>query len=454
MAPPSQNDSQPPLPSYRAPRASIPLARFRERSQRRQLQADLARQTVLLQLLQAVTAAANETSDIHVAAAACMARLCDLTNWPVGHLYLCDGQAMVPTETWHIRDPERFAEFRALTMQTRMGPGEGLIGLVLTEGKAAWYPDVGRHPGFLRVLASGSSAVKSAFVLPIMVRTEVVGVLEFFSEAVVEPDEPFLEAIAQIGVQLGRVIERQRHAAEITQQLETIRMLDDLKTSLVNAVSHDLRSPITSILGYAEFLEDGLGGPLTPSQARFVAQIRQGGRRLHHIVDDLLDFARLEGGALTLRLEDTDFTEKLQQIAEGLLPQAESAQLRLEVEAPPLMGRMDAHRVARVLTNLVQNAITFTPAGGTIRLRAFLVEKAIRCEISDNGAGIAPADMPKLFRPFSQLDLGARKGGSGLGLSICKALVEAHGGTIGAESELGRGSTFWFTLPLDPESTP
>lgn len=450
MVPPFNQDAKPPIPRYRAPRASIPLAQFRGRANRRQLKADLARQAVLLELLQAVTAAANETSDIHAAAAACMDRLCAMTDWPVGHLYLNDGQAMVPTETWHLRHPERFDAFRARTMQTRMGPGEGLIGQVMAHGQAAWIADVTQDPAFLRIPESGPSEVKAAFALPIMVRSEVAGVLEFFSDEPVAPDAAFLEAIAQIGVQLGRVIERQRAEAATQAQLETIRTLDALKTSFVNAVSHDLRSPITSILGYAEFLEDGLGGPLTPEQARFVSQIRQGGRRLHHIVDDLLDFARLEGGVLTLRLETTNFTEKLQQIAEGLLPQTESARIRLVVDAPPLSGRMDANRVTRVLANLLQNAITFTPRDGTIHLRARLAGDAIRCEITDTGVGIAPADMAKLFRPFSQLDLGAQKGGSGLGLSICKALVEAHGGKIGAESELGRGSTFWFTLPLDP----
>lgn len=453
MIPPFNRDSKP-LPAtpafLRTTRGGTPAVR--QRTVRQRLEADLTEKTVLLELLQAVTAAANETSDVNAAAAACMDRICALMGWPVGHLYLSDGHAMVPTETWHLQAPERFEEFRVLTMQTRMLAGEGLIGQVMATGQSAWIADVTSEPSFLRLPQSGPSQVKAAFAFPLMVKTEVVGVLEFFSDVAVAPDVPFQEVIAQIGVQLGRVVERQRAEDAIKAQVETIRTLDALKTNFVNAVSHDLRSPITSILGYAEFLEDGLGGPLTPPQARFVAQIRQGGRRLHNIVDDLLDFARLEGGVFALRLEEASFTEKLQQTVESLLPQAMNAGIRLLVDAPPLTGRMDTYRIGRILTNLIQNAITFTPRDGTICVQARMSAGAIRCEVIDTGSGIAPEDMPKLFRRFSQLDHGAQKGGSGLGLSICKALVEAHGGSIGATSELGKGSTFWFTLPQPPET--
>lgn len=226
--------------------------------------------------------------------------------------------------------------------------------------------------------------------------------------------------------------------------------LDRLKSNFINSVSHDLRTPVTSILGYTEFLEDELGGPLSREQSEFVTNIQRNSTRLIRLLDDLLDFARLDAGTLALRLEDTDFRTTVKAMVDSLRPQADAAQLSLKVLLPdsPLAVRMDPGRIERVLGNLLNNAIKFTPAYGSIVVRAQATDDSVRCEVIDTGIGIRPEDRPKLFQRFSQLDPGVLRGGSGLGLSISKALVEAHGGTIGVESESGKGSTFWFTVPV------
>ncbi|HEY9721191.1 MAG TPA: hybrid sensor histidine kinase/response regulator [Oscillatoriaceae cyanobacterium] len=252
-----------------------------------------------------------------------------------------------------------------------------------------------------------------------------------------------------------RVAEKQRQESVIRERetradLEAARELDHLKSQFVNAVSHELRTPITTIMGYAEFMEDRIGGELTAQQSEFVEQISASAKRLARLVDDLLDFARLEAGTFRLQLAESDFAAPINEVVESLKPQAEAAQITLEVAlgGQPLLLRMDAQRIEQVLINLVGNAIKFTPPGGTIRLSARLEGGTLRCEVTDTGIGISPDDVPKLFQKFSQLESGARKGGTGLGLSISKALVEAHGGHIGVKSQPGKGSTFWFTLPL------
>lgn len=237
--------------------------------------------------------------------------------------------------------------------------------------------------------------------------------------------------------------------AELQQAQELVR----LKTEFVNAVSHDLRTPLTSVVGYAEFLEDAIGGELSPAHQTYVHQIQQGARRLVHLVNDLLDFARLESGTFQLRLADADLCEAIRECVEGLLPQITEARLTLSLELPdsPLWARFDAQRIDQVLTNLLHNAIKFTPAGGKIAVRTHAGPEGISCEVQDTGDGIDPADLPKLFQHFSQLEGGSAKGGTGLGLSISRAIVEAHGGAIGVTSMRRAGSTFWFTLPLQPE---
>lgn len=253
------------------------------------------------------------------------------------------------------------------------------------------------------------------------------------------------------------VTERKQLEDKLRTQFEKLKELDVLKTNFVNAVTHEIRTPLTSIMGYAEFLEDELGGPLSPEQHEFVNQLELGAKRLELLVNDLLDFARLEAGTFSLKIEEADFSAKTRETLDSFKPQLEENQLRLVLQLPedPIMVQMDSQRISQVLTNLVGNAIKFTSLGGTIWVRAAVEDGQVRCEIEDTGEGIAPADLPKLFQRFTQLEAGVRKGkGTGLGLSISKALVEAHAGTIGVRSEIGKGSTFWFTLPLKQRGTP
>lgn len=246
----------------------------------------------------------------------------------------------------------------------------------------------------------------------------------------------------------------QEEIARREASLQQAKDLDRLKNNFINAVSHDLRAPIMSVLGYAELLEDEVGGSITSQQQDFVAQIVKSTKRLEFMVNDLLDLARMEAGTFKLNFADEDLRAKIFEVVESLRPLFEDAKLELEVRLPeePLMAQMDGPRIERVLTNLMTNAIKFTAAGGKISLRACREDSHLLCEVDDTGIGIAPEELPLLFQRFSQLNAGKLQGGTGLGLSISKAFVEAHGGSIGVRSEPGKGSTFWFLLPLNAKN--
>lgn len=249
------------------------------------------------------------------------------------------------------------------------------------------------------------------------------------------------------------ITERKQMESQLQEQFEQLKALDRLKTNFVNSVTHELRTPLTSIMGYAEFLEDGIGGRLTSEQIAFVHQLQSGAKRLEHLLNDLLDFARLEAGTFRLTLQTSDLDQKIREVASSLLPQALEAQLRLRVTLPdePLSVTMDGQRIGQVLLNLIGNSIKFTPPGGMIVVRAGRTADGVCVEVEDTGIGIPPADLPKLFRRFTQLEAGLKRGvGAGLGLSISKAIIEAHGGEIGVDSQEGKGSTFWFRLPFRP----
>jgi signal transduction histidine kinase len=230
------------------------------------------------------------------------------------------------------------------------------------------------------------------------------------------------------------------------------REQDILKDRFLSVLSHELRTPINAILGFGSILEDGVAGPLTDEQKRYIGKINLGAEHLLSLVSDLLDMSRIQAGKFTLNPEPSRLGPIADEAVSELSVLAEQRRLTLENHMPPNLPEVtvDPQRVRQILVNLLGNAIKFTEPGGTVALSARMDGDAVRLEVADTGVGISPENQKKLFSPFTQLDMSAtrRAGGTGLGLSISKALVEAHGGHIGVTSAVGKGSTFWFTLPV------
>jgi PAS domain S-box-containing protein len=301
------------------------------------------------------------------------------------------------------------------------------------------------EPLLKRVLDTGELFHASGY--PVRRQTEVGEQTTYWDFSFVPvAEEGRLVGVLLISVETTARVEQARRQRE---QIEALHTLDRQKTDFFNMVSHELRTPLTSVLGYTEFLEDQIGGALTGEQREFVKQIRHGVMRLQQLVSDILDFARLDAGTFRLNPEESDLNALIAMEVAGMQPQAQDAGLTLRTELPdrPVMLRVDPVRIGQVIRNLIGNAINFTEAGGRITVTMQARPARVRIEVADTGVGIDPNDLPKLFQRFSQLAAGARRGGTGLGLAISKAIVEAHRGAIGVESEPGRGSTFWFTLP-------
>jgi two-component system sensor histidine kinase BaeS len=230
---------------------------------------------------------------------------------------------------------------------------------------------------------------------------------------------------------------------------EDLESAENQRRSLMADVAHELRTPLSNIQGYMEALRDGLLQPNVDTIDTIYQQVMH----LTHLVEDLRLLALAEAGALLLNREMDSLEEVLKRSMEAVRPRAEARGISLSLDIPselPLVD-MDRTRVTQVVGNLMENAILHTPQDGQITVLSEVIDASVvRVTVSDTGVGISAGDLPQIFERFYRVDPSRNRatGGAGLGLTIAKQLVEAHGGTIHVESELGNGSRFVFELPL------
>ncbi|OGG46172.1 MAG: hypothetical protein A3F84_26190 [Candidatus Handelsmanbacteria bacterium RIFCSPLOWO2_12_FULL_64_10] len=220
-------------------------------------------------------------------------------------------------------------------------------------------------------------------------------------------------------------------------------------SEFVSVVSHDMKTPLTAILVYIDNLLDGIGGgTLTEKQARTLRRARDNGERLTRMINDLLDLSRMEAGKLRLHRTSFPLTESVREVVEGLQPVAGEKGIDLTLtEEADVYVRADRDRIEQVLTNLMGNALKFTPQGGRVQVEVRQIDRTARVGVSDTGPGIHPNQQEAIFQRFHQVK--KEDMGIGLGLAISKKLVELHRGRVWVQSQVGKGSKFFFTLPVE-----
>lgn len=235
----------------------------------------------------------------------------------------------------------------------------------------------------------------------------------------------------------------------VLRDLTDMRRLESMRRDFVTNISHELRTPITSIKALAETLEDGAIEDQAVARD-FVGRIHQEAGHLAQLVEELLQLARVESGQAHLERHRIDLAPVIRRSVDRLGPLAERHKVDLSGsidDLPPVLA--DPERIGQVLSNLIHNAIKFTPPGGQVRVTAGQVDGEVRVAVTDTGTGLTADELPRVFERFYKADRSRSGGGTGLGLAIAKHLIQAHGGRIAATSDgLGRGSTFYFTLPL------
>jgi len=341
----------------------------------------------------------------------------------------------------------------------RLKRGQGIAGWVAEHGEPLCIPDVTRDPRFLtQVDATTGFVTKSILCVPLRLKGTTIGVIEVMNKRGPRPydheDQRLLQAIAS---QAAVAIENAKLYQRVSQQLEDLKRLEQVKDDLTQLVVHDLKAPLTSIVLNLDMLAPPEGAEAA-RWARHVGDAKRSCRSLMTLVANLLDISSMEEGKLRLSREPLVLADLAASVVGEFQVQAEEGGIQLSTGVPPNLPlvRADHDLLRRVVANLLSNALKHSPPRTGIQIRAALAKGggAVRVDVADQGEGIPQAYHQKIFEKFGQVET-ARPGprlNKGLGLTFCKLAVEAHGGRIWVQSAVGRGSTFSFTIPLEAGS--
>jgi signal transduction histidine kinase len=341
-------------------------------------------------------------------------------------------------------------------------PGRPLMETAVRERRSVQTPDA--RPGSSIPIPADSPPV-AVLAVPLILRGEAIGAIALHQVGLPRlwrPGEIGLleEAAAELAIAISnaRLYRSTEEASrELASKISELERANRLKAQFLANMSHELRTPLNSIIGFSEMLLLGAHGKISADQRDALETVARNGRHLLGLVNDILDLSKIDAGRMELHLGPTDLRRLVTDVLSGMdsMVQAKGHRVTLALGEERLDLTADEMRIRQVLFNLLSNSVKFTPPGGEItvrgeRLAARTEGEMVFVSVTDNGIGIAPEDLPRLFSEFTQLDAShaRRYEGTGLGLALSKRFVEMHGGRIGVESTRGAGSTFWIELPV------
>jgi signal transduction histidine kinase len=419
-----------------------------------------------LELQDRAARALAEGDTLQAASAAILGVMARYLGWTHGALWCIDSASGVLTclATWH-QPGVGHDTFESLTQSQRFAQGVGLPGRVWVEGRPVWIPDVQQAMNFPRRAAAGDAALHSGLAFRVRHGDDLLGVMEFFSPQVEEPDEALLAVLDAVGQQVGLFLARRRaedHVAELLVRERTARTEAEAairaREEFLSVAAHELKTPLTSLRGYAQLLEREFERHRPPNRERIhraASTIQTQSDKLGGLIAQLLDVSRIQSGKLAVEQRPSDLSQLVRDVANAARGQLRGHTLKVEVP-PNVEAFVDPLRVEQVLTNLLDNAIKYSPQGGPIEVAVAApdpVRGMVELAVTDRGIGIPPEDRPYIFERYYRAHTANYASGMGLGLYISHQIVELHGGQLRAEFPSAGGTRFIVTLPtrLEPE---
>ena len=436
------------------------LAIVRDISERKRTEQRLAVQYTVTRILAESATLGDATPKI-------LQSICEHVNWELGEVWLVYARAPALRlgGVWHAPFLD-FREFIAFSHGTAFERGVGLPGRVWMDGSPAWITDVTADDNFPRTAAAVKAGLHAGFAFPIRGEGEVVGVMAFFSRGVQPPDDDLLRMFVALGSQIGDFLTRKKAEEALARYSGELERSNKELQMFASIASHDLQEPLRVVSGFAQLLEQRYKGRLDKSADDFLGYIVDGAGRMQQLIRDLLDYSRVTTRGNPFKPANCDLA--LEKALTNLKTAIEESNAVITADPLPVVTA-DESQLVHLFQNLLGNAFKYRrkeerptihvsakklddPAvHSAFRTPNSALEKGWLFSVQDNGIGIEPQYFDRIFEVFQRLHKREEYPGTGIGLAICKKIVERHGGGIWVKSEPGKGSNFFFTLPEESD---
>ncbi|HEX5020631.1 MAG TPA: GAF domain-containing protein, partial [Candidatus Binatia bacterium] len=432
-----------------ADQAVIAIENVRLLQELQQRTRELVRSVGELKALGEVGQAVSSTLDLETVLTRIVSHAVQLSGTDGGAIYEYDEQS----EEFLLRATDHMEE--ELINALRASPprlGDGVVGRAALSREPIQIVEIADSPAYaprMRGLLA-RFGFRASLAVPLLREDRIIGALVVRRKSAGEFRPEVVELLKTFATQSTLAIQNARLFREIEDKSRQIEAANRHKSEFLANMSHELRTPLNAIIGFSEVLLDPTMQVTDDERLQFLTDVLSSGKHLLGLINEILDLAKVEAGKMELQIEPALLQDVIEAVSNTMRPLAvkKSIDLRAECDERLALIQMDGARVKQVLLNLVGNAVKFTPETGKVWIRANAANSEVQIEVSDTGAGIPPEDREQIFLEFRQLGRDAGKPqGTGLGLALAKKFVEMHGGRIWVESEMGKGSTFTFTLP-------
>ena len=317
-----------------------------------------------------------------------------------------------------------------------------LVGRVGAERRTVQILDAPADPGYTMARALELGGFRTMLGVPMLEAERVIGVIVLWRETVSPFDDRTVELVSTFAAQGAIAIQNVQTAREL-------EIASGHKSEFLASMSHELRTPLNAVIGFSDVLLEGLFGGLNDRQEEYVRDIRDSGRHLLELINEILDLSKVEAGRMELEPSEVSLPLLLESGMSLVRERAARQALALSLDVASDVGEVwaDETKLRQVVVNLLTNAVKFTPSGGSVEARAFVAGDEVVVTVRDTGVGIAEEDTTRIFEAFQRADRRRSVEGTGLGLTLSKRFVELHGGRIWVSSVLGEGSEFGFAIP-------
>jgi signal transduction histidine kinase len=412
---------------------------------------ELARSVGELKALGEVGQAVSSTLDLQTVLSAIVAHAVQLSGTSGGVIYEFDEAA----QEFHLRASFRMeAEIVQALQVTPVRPGQGATGQTATVRAPVQVPDILEEREYTGTRVRPMLARlghRSVLAVPLLREQRILGALTVWRKETGNFSTEVVNLLQTFATQSALAIQNARLFREIEDKSRQIEAANRHKSEFLANMSHELRTPLNAIIGFSEVLQEKLFGELNEKQAEYTEDILTSGQHLLSLINEILDLSKVEAGRMELELAPFDLPLAIDNARTFVRERATKHGITLDVDVDERLGEYvgDERKIKQILLNLLSNAVKFTPEGGRISITANKSDNGAEISVSDTGIGIPPAEQPTIFEEFRQVggDYAHKKEGTGLGLTLAKKFVELHGGKIWVDSEVGKGSSFTFTLP-------